>query len=233
MFMQDKIWFENNRGNKISAILSTPVKGKNISIILLCHGLNSEKDSTTNIALEKVFLKNNIATFRFDFFAHGESEGKIEDRNLNEFVENILKAIDYVKSQGYKNIGICGTSFGGVASVIAASKSSDLKVMALKAAGMGQTSRKMSNYKKDFDTKSWIKAGTKVKIPTLIIHGTADEDVEVELGIELAKSIKTSKIQLFKEADHKFTKKKDFAKMIKTISEFIIKTIQIGEHRVK
>jgi dipeptidyl aminopeptidase/acylaminoacyl peptidase len=95
--------------------------------------------------------------------------------------------------------------------------------MALNAPGMGQTSRKMPNYKKDFDTKSWIRAGAKVMIPTLIIHGTADEDVEVELGQELAKSIKISQIELFKGADHRFTKKEDFDKMVKDISDFIIK----------
>jgi pimeloyl-ACP methyl ester carboxylesterase len=55
------------------------------------------------------------------------------------------------------------------------------ELTALKAAGMGPTSRKMPNYKKEFDARSWIRAGEKVGIPTLIIHGTADEDVEVGL----------------------------------------------------
>lgn len=220
--MEEKLYFLDSKGNKVSAIFSRPKNCKDIPVIILCHGLNSGKDSNTNIELEKIFLKNNIASFRFDFFAHGESEGKIEDRSVTRFVDDVLKAIDYLKSKGYKNMGICGASFGGIASVIAASKTSDIKVMALKAAGMGQTSRKMLNYKKDFDSKSWIKAGTKIKIPALIIHGTADEDVEVELGKELAKSIKNSKIILFKDANHRFTKKEDFEKMIKDISEFII-----------
>ncbi|MDO8657041.1 MAG: prolyl oligopeptidase family serine peptidase, partial [Nanoarchaeota archaeon] len=161
----------------------------------------------------------------FDFFAHGESEGNIKDRSVSKFVDGILKAIEYVKKLGYKKIGICGTSFGGLSAVIAASKNSDLKVMALKAPGMGQSSRKLPNYKSDFETKSWIKAGESVKIPTLIVHGSEDKDVEIQFGKELSKSIKSSKLVVFEGADHRFSEKEDCEKSIKDISNFIIKNI--------
>ena len=130
-----------------------------------------------------------------------------------------------MKSKGYIDIGICGTSFGGVASVIVSSKNNAIKVLALKAAGMGQTSRKMSNYMKHFESKTWIKAGEKIKIPTLILHGIQDKDVEIELGKQLHQAIKTSKIIIFDEADHKFSRTEDFDRSIKEISEFIIKNI--------
>lgn len=215
------MYLRSDSGHKISTILSKPVK-ESKKIVIMCHGLNSGKDTLTNIELEKVFLKHDIAVLRFDFFAHGESEGNKENRSVNEFVDNVQKAINYVKNIGYIKIGIYGSSFGGVAATIAASKNSDLMVMALKAAGMGQTSRKMIQYRTDFDNKSWIKAGEKIEMPTLIIHGTSDEDVEVELGKDLAKAIKGSKLELYSGADHRFTKKDDFERMIKDISDFII-----------
>jgi len=223
--MEEKIYFNNDRGDRLSGILSKPDVDTIVPIVILCHGLNSEKNSRTHMALEKVFLENNIATFRFDFFAHGESEGKIDDRSLEEFVENIQKDVEYVKSRGYKDIGLCGTSFGGVASVMVASRNHDIKVMALKAAGMGQTSRKMPNYMKHFETKSWIEAGKKVKIPALIIHGTQDKDVEIDLAEQLHKAIRTSKMIILDGADHRFSRTEDFDRSIKEISEFIIKNI--------
>ncbi len=223
--MQSKVVFENSKGDKLFGILSNPTGNKNCPVIILCHGLDARKESSTNLALEKIFSRHGIASFSFDFFAHGESEGKIEDRSLEEFVDDILNAIKYLKSQNYKIFGICGISLGGAAAVIAASRSPDLKVMALKAAGMGKRSRIMPNYKKDFDTKSWIKAGKNVRIPTLIVHGGADDYVEVPLAKELAKSIKTSKLEIFEGADHKFSRKEDFDRMVKDISEFIIKNI--------
>jgi pimeloyl-ACP methyl ester carboxylesterase len=224
--MQEKLHFKDKTGNKISAILSRPKNVHSHSVVIMCHGLNSSKDSATNIELEKIFLRNDISVFRFDFFAHGESEGNKDDRTVDEFVNNVLQSMEYLKHLGYKNIGIYGASFGGVASVIAASKNSDLKVMALKATGMGQTSRKMQQYKNDFDNKSWIRAGKKIVIPTIIIHGTADEDVEVEFGKELSKSIIASKLELVEGADHRFSNKEDFEKMILKISEFIMKYLR-------
>ncbi|MBI2668068.1 alpha/beta hydrolase [Candidatus Woesearchaeota archaeon] len=221
--MKQKIYLLDSNGNKICGILSS--NKRTSSIVVMCHGLNSGKDSSTNLALEKVFLKNNIDVLRFDFFGHMGSEGNVEDRNIEKFVDDILKSIEYLKKKNYKNIGLYGASFGGVASVIAVSKTSDIKVMALKAAGMGRTSRNIDNYKEDFKTKSWIKAGKKVKIPTLIIHGTKDEDVEVKFGKELAKSIKNSELKLYKGADHRFSKKEDFDKMVKDVSEFIMNVL--------
>ena len=223
--MEKKIFFDDSKGNKVSAIFSNP-SDEIVPVIILCHGLNSGKNSNTNLALEKVFSKHDIASFRFDFFAHGESEGKIDDRNIEIFVDDVLCAISYLKNQGFTKFGICGASLGGVASVIAATRSNDLKVMALKSTGMGHTSRIMQNFKHDFDTKSWIKAATNVSIPTLIVHGSADEDVELQLAEDLAASIKTTKFQIFDGADHRFSRHEDFENSVKMISDFIISNIK-------
>lgn len=220
--MEEKVFFKDSEGNKLSAILSNPNKDQS-QIVILCHGLNSTKDGSTNKGLKDTFEKHKISTFRFDFFGHGESEGKIEDRSVSKFVDGILKAIKHIKDLGFKKIGICGTSFGGLSAVIAASKSSDLKVMALKAPGMGQKERNLPNYKDDFEIKGWIKAGKEVNIPTLIVHGSEDKDIELKFGEELSKSIRSSKLIVFDGADHRFSKKEDYDKSVKKISEFIIK----------
>ncbi|MGV8162819.1 MAG: alpha/beta hydrolase family protein [Candidatus Nanoarchaeia archaeon] len=219
--MKNKIFFNDSHGHKISAYLSTP-SDEIVPIIILFHGLNSGQDSNANRSLEKIFLEHNFATFDVDFFSCGESEGNIEERNIEEFVDNVLSAIKFLKEKKYTTLGLYGCSFGGVASVIAASKNSDVKVMALKAAGIGKKSRTLSNYKKDFDEQTWITAGTKVKIPTLIVHGSKDEDVELQFSKDLAKSIKNSKLEIIEDADHRFTKKEDFDKCITLLSEFII-----------
>ena len=77
--MREKIFFENSKGNKLCGILSNPTNDKNKSIIVLCHGFSTSKESSTYISLEQILNKNNISTFRFDFFGHGESEGKFEN----------------------------------------------------------------------------------------------------------------------------------------------------------
>ncbi|MGV8086718.1 MAG: alpha/beta hydrolase family protein [Candidatus Woesearchaeota archaeon] len=219
--MENTISFIDGHGHKIFATLSNPTD-RIVPIMLLFHGLDHGRDSKANIALEKILLENNLATLDVDFYACGKNDGSSEDRNIEEFVENILSAIKFIKEKGYTKIGIYGCSFGGVASVIASSRNLDLSVMALKAPGMGQSSRKLPNYIKDFETKSWIKAGIKVKIPTLIVHGSMDKDVELSQSKELIESIKFSKIEILEGSDHRFTKKEDFDKCIKLLSDFII-----------
>jgi dipeptidyl aminopeptidase/acylaminoacyl peptidase len=113
---------------------------------------------------------------------------------------------------------------GGVASVVAASKRNDVKVLVLKSTGMSQ-SRNMPNYAEHFKKKSWIEAGKKINIPTLILHGKKDEMVEIELGEALHNAIKNSKMIILDEADHRFSRKEDFDKSIREISEFIVKHI--------
>lgn len=220
--MQERCFFENKSGFKIAAIFSKPETDTSDSIVILCHGLDFSKNSRVNMALERIFLKNNISVFQLDFFGHGESQGSKDDANVAEFVDNVLTAIKFVKNLHYKHIGIYGASFGAVVSVIAASKNSDLRVMALKAPGMGPTTRTLSRYKPDFDGLSWIKAGKKVRIPTLIVQGTSDEKVEVRFCQELADSIKGCRFELYPGADHNFTKREDFDRMVHDISEFIM-----------
>jgi uncharacterized protein len=223
--METKVFFEDSHSNKLSGTLSNPNQNHRGKIIILCHGLNSTKDGNTNTGLQKEFLKRKIATFRFDFFAHGESEGKMEDRSVAKFVDGILQAINYLKKLGYQNIGICGTSFGGLSAVIAASKTTHLKVIALKAPGMGQTSRRSPNYSRDFKEKTWITAGASVKIPTLIIHGSDDKDVELQFSKELSTSIPSSQLIVIEGADHRFSKEKDEKQSIEEMSNFMTKNL--------
>lgn len=231
--METKVLFKDSKGNKLSGILSTPVSNADIPIVILCHGLNSSKDSKTNIELGNILEKRGIASFRFDFFGHQESEGKPENRTVDAFVDDILSAVSYLKDKGYKEMGIVGASFGGLSAVIAASKTNDLKFMALKSPGMGKTSRKMPNYKEDFDAKTWFAAGKEIKIPTLIVHGSADEDVELEFAKSLAECIKNSKLEIISGADHQYTKKEDFERMIKLISGFVIENVSKNRTKLR
>jgi len=222
--MENKIYYPDNLNNRICAILNTP-ENNTKSIVILGHGIDSTKNSNTNKQLDKIFLEKQIATLKFDLFARGESEGNINDSNIDRFVDDILKSIDFVKNKGYENIALYGASISGAAAVIAASKTPNLKTMVLKAPGIGQTTRKLENYKKDFENKTWINKGFEIKIPTLIIHGKKDEIIECKYSIELSKTIKNCELELFENADHRFTQKEDFDKMIKLLSGFIIEKI--------
>ena len=217
----DKIFFHDAFGRTLCGILDGP-KQKVRPMIILCHGLRSSKDSLTNIKIGEKLWSENISTFRIDLFGHGESESTLEDSSVRIFTESVIGAIDHLKNQGYTKIGIYAASFGGVASVIAAAEQRDLILLALKSPGMGQTSRHMMQFKKDFDEGTWFRAAECITIPTLIVHGDADENVELEQGQRLMRAIDKSKLVIVPGADHTYSKPADFEMMIKYLSDFII-----------
>ena len=86
---------------------------------------------------------------------------------------------------------------------------------------MGHTSRFMPNYEDDFKKKIWIEEAKQIRIPSLIVHGTKDTDVEIELGEALADSIPGSRRLFYEGADYRFSREEDFKRMIDDISNFM------------
>lgn len=250
--MEKKIYFKNSKGNKLCGILSNPISNKKQPIIILSHGFSTSKNSRTYLRLQNILNKHQISNLRFDFFGHGESEGKIEDITISEAVDDILNAIKFLKNQGYTKIGLFGSSFGGIASLITASKTDDLFLLVLKSpvsnyeekeiatkskkeledwknkgfryyvSGDGRKLKLNYTFFKDFKNNNGYKAAKKIKIPTLIVHGDNDETVPIEQSKKTANLIKNCKLEIVKGADHRYSKPKDFEKMLDLISNFIV-----------
>jgi len=211
--MEEKIFFNNSKGDKLCGILSNPTGNKQKPIIIFCHGFTSSKDSRSYLRLEEVLNKKDISIFRFDFYGHGESEGSLEDFTIQEGVQDILSAIKCLKSKGYETYIVMGKSRGGVCALRATAKSKDVIAIAMVCPGS-----KSENYEELY------KIAEGIKIPTLIVHGNKDESVPIEKSKKLTNLIKNSKLEIVKGADHNYSNPEHFEKMIKLISEFIIKT---------
>lgn len=129
--MEDGLTFQGEKGHRISAILSRP-DGPSDIVVVLCHGFLSNKNSTTNKTLTRLLNERGIATFRFDFFGQGDSEGRFEDITTSLAVEQTLAAVTKVISVGFKTIGLVGSSFGGLVSILATAQRMDISCLALK-----------------------------------------------------------------------------------------------------
>jgi len=188
--MEEKISFKDNQGNKVVGILSEA--GDNV--IILCHGFNSKKETAKVVEIEKKLNENKISTLRFDFFGHGESDGKFEDLTISKAVGDILKAIEFLKEKGYKKIGLVGDSFGGISSIVTASKTSDLYVLGLTSPVSNYVDKILSqpewyNYdiwkKQGYIYYKTVKYGKTIKLN----YGFF-EDAKNNNGYEAAKKIK-------------------------------------------
>lgn len=249
--MEKKINFKNSKGDMLVGIVNNPSQGKNRPIIVLAHGLRSSKESGTYTTLSEKLAEKNISSFRFDFYGHGESEGKFENVTFTEAIDDLEKAIEYLKTLGYTKIGVMGSSFGGLASLIVASKRDDLILLALKSP-VSNYSEKEEGTKEKEKLKKWKEKGYRyyedenvgkvklnysfykdaqkynaynvapdIKAPTLIVHGDKDEVVPYEQSVKTCKLIPNCRLVTVEDGDHRYSNPKDKEEMWHEMADFI------------
>ncbi len=110
--MGEKIFYQTKDNIKLCGILS--VVNENKEIAILCHGLMGDKNDSDHFkGLSASLNKNNVNTFRFDFRAHGESEGNdYEMTHLKELID-LETTIDLLLNKGFNSIYLLGASFAG------------------------------------------------------------------------------------------------------------------------
>jgi uncharacterized protein len=229
-----KLYFKNSKGDKLCGILSNPTNDISLPIVILCHGFTTSKDNFTNKSLETILNKKNIATFRFDFFGHGESEGNFPQITVSEGVDDILKAIEFIKSLGYLKISLAGSSFGGITSIMAASKSSDLSVLALKSPGTNYKGMYLLSGKKE-ELARWKEKGWKDYISKSsgfknTLNYTFYEDAIKNDGYEAGKKIKIPTIIIHGDRDETVPVEQSI-KLNKILSDSQLEIIKGADHR--
>ena len=249
--MKEKLHFKSSKGTRLWGILSNPTDNRVKPVIILCHGFSTSKDGRTYVHLEEILNKQGISTFRFDFFGHGESEGPFEEITTSEAVDDVLNAIEFLKESGHAKIGLVGSSFGGMASILAASQSDALYILALKSPvsdykSMAHT-RRSDQEIRDWKEKGFVEldsenneerrlnytfyedaekidaygACEKIKVPALIVHGEADETVPVEQGRKAASLIENCRLEIIEGCDHTYSNPDHFERLLNLISRFI------------
>lgn len=84
-------------------------------MVVLMHGFMSNKAMHPVPALAKALAERGVASIRFDFNAHGRSEGKFVDMTIANEIADAKAVVEYVKGLDYvTEIGFVGHSQGGV-----------------------------------------------------------------------------------------------------------------------
>src|SRR5262245_36157172 len=129
--VEEQLVFNDPHGHRVSAILTVPGRGTG-RIAVLCHGFLSGKNSTTNKTLTRMLTNRGIATFRFDFVGQGDSDGPFEEITTTLAMHQTEAALDLVSARGYGQIGLVGSSFGGLVAILTAARRRDIDCLALK-----------------------------------------------------------------------------------------------------
>jgi pimeloyl-ACP methyl ester carboxylesterase len=135
-----KLTIDGSKG-KLAAIIQKPSTqpGEQIPMVIMMHGFGGNKGGGERKTLFDVIADKleaqGIATIRFDFNGHGESEGEFWQHTVPNEIEDALKVYEYVRDLRYvSTVSVLGHSQGGVvASMVAGKLGAEIKAAVLMA----------------------------------------------------------------------------------------------------
>ena len=116
---------------KLAATLQVPEmkQGAKVPLVIIMHGLGSDKDNMLFAALADSLQENGIASLRFDFNSHGKSEGNIVDMDFNNLQADAEKVLNYARKLDFvSSISLAGHSMGGVIASMVAGREGTNKI---------------------------------------------------------------------------------------------------------
>ncbi len=121
---EERAYFNNSRGMKLSGILDLPVKVNKHPAVIICHSFTGYKELKNLFHLGKKLAERGFVALRFDFSdCMGESEGKCEDMMLTHQINDVESAINFLLEKDYvdaEHIGVAGHSLGGITAIATA-----------------------------------------------------------------------------------------------------------------
>ena len=207
---EEKIIFNNTRGDRLSGVLHHPHSALGNGAVILCHGMDSDKNSDKLIFLGRTLAAIGVLALRFDFAFVGESSGCFQDITCSGEMDDLRAA--YALMQNYRpgKTAVFGSSLGGTVAVLFAASQPDVAALVTLAAPfhpenfprrllsesqiVAWRDRGFTTYNgrrlnvsllEDLERLDLAQAARAVACPTLVLHGDADEVVPVEEASEL------------------------------------------------
>jgi len=179
---------------------ATPAPGG----VVILHGAGSCKENHHDFA--RAALGAGLAAIAFDQRGHGDSEGPMDGRSLDDVVaitELLRSRIggDPDKTSALP-IALRGSSMGGYLALVSAAAADATAVVAICPAGVEGLRRGLTDGRFEFDADpraldAFIashdprEAVAALEVPMLLLHAEGDEQVPVELSRELATSLRS------------------------------------------
>jgi alpha/beta superfamily hydrolase len=240
---------------KLQAVIHKPQlkSGERVPMVVLCHGFMGNMQSGLLIKIAELLQAQGIASIRFDFNGHGQSEGRFQDMTVPNEIVDAKKVIEYVSALPYvSSVAISGHSQGGVVAAMTAGELGGDKIKAvvllapaavlrddaIRGSTMGATYDPFNlgeyvelfrglklgaEYIRTAFTLPIYETSAQYQGPALIIHGTGDRVVPYTYGERFHQIWPKSKLQIIDRADHGFSK--EIEQVATTTAEFLSQTL--------
>ena len=252
--IRERVTIDGDHG-KLQAVIQKPdlKPGQQCPMVVFCHGFGGTKEGPLFELITDSLQKHGIASIRFDFNGHGESEGKFEEMTVPNEINDAKKVVEYVRDLRYvSKIALVGHSQGGVvASMTAGELGSDISAVVLMApaAVLRDDAIRGSTFGKQYNPldppeyvelwgpqrlgRNYIKTAFSLPIyetaanyhgPALIIHGNGDRIVPYTYGLRFHQQWKGSEYVLQEYFDHGFSQ--NIYCTTDIVSDFLLRTLK-------
>jgi len=216
----------NPRGERLDAAFHS-ARGAG-SLAVIAHGITSNKDRPYLIEIAEALVSRGVPAMRFSFAGHGRSEGRFEDMTPSREVDDLGAVLDAAQAAGFARVVCIGHSLGGAVGLLRAAR--DARVSALVSlAGIVHLAAFMQRHfgrlapgdelpgRPGFHWSAALGAdaarlgsllpqAAAVRVPWLLVHGTADELVPLQDSLDArdAAGGRPTLVEL-PEVDHRFS----------------------------
>ncbi|MCH3905062.1 MAG: lysophospholipase [Lactobacillus sp.] len=223
--------------------------GEIYDMAILFHGFTANRNIHLLTELAKQLRDENVASVRFDFNGHGESDGAFEKMTpLNE-LEDANAILEYVHTDPHvRNIFLIGHSQGGVIASMLAGLYPDLvkKVVLIAPAATLRSDAEQGKlqtisynprhipdrlhyqnlimdgfYMRIAQNLPIYEVSAKFTGPVCLIHGTADKIVSPKASQKYHDLYQNSSLHLLDNADHRLTNEQDLQTAVKIATDFV------------
>jgi len=241
---------------KLAAILQKPqlAQGEKVPMVIIMHGFGGRKTENHLALIASKLEAQGIASIRFDFNGHGDSEGEFKDMTVPNEIEDAIKVFEYVRDLRYvSTVSVLGHSQGGVVSSMVAGKlgaqikaavlmapAAVLRDDAIRGSTMGATYDPL-NLQGDVELfggrqklgAEYIRTAFSLPIyetainfkgALCVIHGTGDRVVPYTYGVRYTTQSDNAELYLLPGEDHGFTK--DLERATDIAVEFLVRTLK-------
>ncbi len=252
---EQRVTIDGDHG-KLAAVIQKPElkQGERCPMVIFCHGFGGSKEGPLFELVCDTLQKHGIASIRFDFNAHGESEGAFKDMTVPNEIEDAKHIYNYVRDLRYvSDVAIVGHSQGGV---VAAMTAGELGTEALRAVVLmapaavlrddairGNTFGKQydpldppeyvqlygsqqlgRNYIKTAFTLPIYETAAKYQGPALVIHGNADRIVPYTYGERFHQLWPKSEFVMQEYYDHGFSQ--NVYRTTDIVSQYLLRVLK-------
>jgi alpha-beta hydrolase superfamily lysophospholipase len=174
----------------------TPVPGG----VVILHGAGSCKENHHDFA--RATLASGLAAIAFDQRGHGESEGALDGRALDDVTSMAALLRSRTGGDRATPVALRGSSMGGYLAIVSAAAANAAAVVAICPAGADGLRRGLASGRFEFEADppaldAFLAAHdphdaiAALEVPVLLLHAEGDEQVPVEHSRELAGSLRS------------------------------------------